>query len=324
METAMPRLPRFRLAAMLALLPSLAGAPALRAQGTSHYHVVKRVVIGRVSADYIVVDQAGRRLYGLGDKVFDVDRDTVIGSVKDGGGGYVIAADQNRGLVRNGVLFDLKTMAVTGKVDGMKADGILYDPGTHRGFTWADKDTWVVDMTTGKLITKVTSMGEGLESGVADGKGKLFMNVEEKGSVQRADPKALKVDTVFHIAECKPPAQGLSMDRVTRRLFMACDNGMVIVNADNGKVVAKFPTSGRADQNCFDSGAKVAFNPNRTDSTLTVVHEDSPDKFTVVETVRTGGPSRACALDEKTHKVYLFYYEGSAPNRDLVLAVLAP
>jgi hypothetical protein len=315
-----PAMSRFRLAATPALLLSVVVASTLAAQTAPHYHVVKRVVIGPVSADYIIVDQVGRRLYGLGDRVFDVDKDTVIGNIKDGGGGYVIAADQNRGLVRNGVLFDLKTMAVTGRVDGMKADGVLYDPVTHRGFTWVDKDTWVVDMTTGKLITKSTSLGEGLESGVADGKGKLFANVETKGFIQRVDAKALKLDTVYHIAGCKPPAQGLSMDKGTRRLFMACDNMMVIVNADNGQVITNIPTTGRADQNCFDAGAKMAFNPNRTDSTLTVVHEDSPDKFTVAETVRTGGPSRTCAVDEITHKVYLFYSE----NRQLVLAVLAP
>jgi hypothetical protein len=195
----------------------------------------------------------------------------------------------------------------------------------HRGFSWADKDTWVVDMTTGKLITKSTALGEGLESGAADGTGKFFANVEDKGFIERADARALKVDTVYHIAECKPPAQGLSLDRSTRRLFMGCDNGMVIVNADNGRTVATIPTSGRADQNCFDANAKVAFNPNRTDSTLTVVHEDSPDKFSVSETVRTGGGSRTCAVDERTHKVYLFYYDGaSQATRQLVVAVLAP
>jgi hypothetical protein len=307
----------------VALLPCLlvAAAPALTAQSAPHYHVIKRVVIGRVSADYIVVDPIGRRLYGLGDKVFDVDKDTVIGTVKDGGGGYVIAPDQNRGLVRSGVLFDLQTLAVTGRLNGMKADGVMYDPATHRGFAWEGKDTWVIDMTTGALITKTTALGEGLESGAADGNGKYFANVEGKGSIQRADANTLKVDIVYHIAECKTPAQGLSMDRSTRRLFMGCDNGMVIVNADNGHTVATIPTSGRADQNCFDAGAKIAFNPNRTDSTLTVVHEDSPDKFSVSETVKTGGAARTCALDEKTHKVYLFYYDGT---RQLVVAVLAP
>jgi hypothetical protein len=257
----------------------------------------------------------------LGDRVFDIDQDSVIGAVNGGGGGYVIAPDQNRGLVRNGTLFDLKTLAVTGHIDGMKADGVMYDPATHRGFAWADKDTWIVDMTNGKLIAKSTSLGDGLESGAADGRGEYFANVESKGSIQRADARALKVSIVYRVAECKQPAQGLSMDRDSRRLFMACDNGLIVVNADNGRTVATIPTSGRSDQNCFDAGAKIAFNPNRTDSTLTVVHEDSPDKFTVLETMKTGGPSRTCAVDEKTHKVYLFYTDGS---RQLVVAVLAP
>jgi hypothetical protein len=315
---------RVRRSALFALWLPLTGASTLVAQGAAHYHVIKRVVIGHESADYLSIDPVGRRLYGLGDKVVDVDKDEVIGSVKDGGGGYVLAPDQNRGIVRNGVVFDLKTLAVTGRLEGMKADGILYDPVTHRGFTWADKDTWVIDMTTGKLITKVTDLGEGLESAAADGRGKYFANVESAGSIQVADAKALKIDVVYHIADCKPPAQGLSLDRDTRRLFMACDNGMVIVDADNGHVVTTIKTSGRADQNAFDPGLKVAFNPNRTDSTLTVVHEDSPDKFSV-DVVPTGGGSRTCAVDVKTHKLYLFYYEGtSQATRQLVLAVLAP
>jgi hypothetical protein len=99
---------------------------------------------------------------------------------------------------------------------------------------------------------------------------------------------------------------------------------MVIVDANNGHVVTTIKTAGRADQNAFDPGLKVAFNPNRTDSTLTVVHEDSPDKFSV-DVVPTGGPSRTCAVDPKTHKLYAFYYEGtSQATRQLVLAILAP
>jgi len=302
------------------VLPALA-ASTLAAQ-SMHYHVVKRLVLGRARADYIIVDPVGRRLYGLGDKVIDVDNDTVIGTVVGGGGGYAIAADQNRGLVRNGVVFDLKTFAVTGHVDA-KGDGIRYDPFTHRAFTWEDKDAWVVDMKTGKLITK-TSIGDGLESGVADGRGTLFLNVEDSGFVERVDAKALKIEATYRIPACGR-AQGLAMDNATRRLFMACDTEMVVLNADNGNVVARIRVPSRADENAFDSGTKLAFNANRADSTLTVVHEDTPDKFSVVEKVPTGGGARTCAVDEKTHKVYAFYYEGATrETSQLVLAVLAP
>ena len=309
---------RFLLSAALAL-PALAFS-TLSAQ-TTNYHVVKRMPLGHISADYIVIDPIGRRLYGLGDKVIDVDKDSVIGTVAGGGGGYAIASEHNRGLVRNGTLFDLKTLAVTGHVE-MKADGIMYDPFTHRAFTWVDKDSWEVDMKTGALIGK-TSVGDGLESGAADGKGKFFANVESKGAIERVDATTYKIEATWLIKGCGT-AQGLSMDRATRRLFQACDKEMIVVNADDGSVVARIPVASRADQNAFDSGAKMAFNANRADSTMTVVHEDSPDKFTVVQKVPTGGGARTCAVDEKTHKVYAFYTEGSGSTSQLVLVVLAP
>jgi hypothetical protein len=302
------------------ILPILA-ASVLAAQ-TPHYHVVKRINLGHTRADYIIVDPVGRRLYGLADKVIDVDRDTVIGSIEGAGGGYAIARDENRGLVRNGILFDLKTLAITGHVDA-KGDGIRYDSVTHRAFTWEGNDAWIVDMTSGSLIAK-QSIGNGLESGVADGTGKMFLNVEDSGFIERFDTKALTIETVYRIPHCGR-AQGLAMDTTTRRLFMACDTVMVVVNADNGAVVARLHVASRADQNAFDPGTKLAFNANRADSTLTVVHEDSPDHFSVVEKVPTGGAARTCAVDEKTHKVYVFYYEGTTrENAQLVLAVLAP
>ncbi len=92
---------------------------------------------------------------------------------------------------------------------------------------------------------------------------------------------------------------------------MACDTEMVVVNADNGAVVARIRVPSRADQNCFDPVTKLVFNPNRVDSTMTVIHEDSPDAFSVVAKVPTGGAARTCAVDERTHKVYVFYREGA-------------
>jgi hypothetical protein len=308
-------------AAFVGMTLSLLSASSLVAQDV-HYHVVKRMVLGHVRADYIIVDPVGRRLYGLGDAVVDVDRDTVIGTVQGGGGGYAIAADQNRGLVRTGVVFNLKTLAVEGHVD-THGDGIRYDPFTHRAFTWEGKDAWVVDMRTGQLITK-TTIGPGLESGVADGKGKLFLKVEDSGFIPRVDAKTYEIGPTYRIPNCGR-AQGLSMDVASRRLFMACDTEMVVVNADNGGVAARVRVPSRADENAFDPGTKLAFNANRVDSTLTVVHEDSPDKFSVVATVPTGGGARTCAVDEKTHKVYVFYYDGTTrENSQLVMAVLAP
>jgi hypothetical protein len=312
---------RLPIAVVSATVVAIVSVGGLSAQGRS-YHVIKRMDLGQVRADYIIVDPVGRRLYGLGDKVIDVDHDSVIGTVAGGGGGYAIAADENRGLVRNGVEFDLKTLAVTGHVDA-HGDGIRYDPFTHRAFTWEGPDAWVVDMKTGALITKST-IGDGLESGAADGRGKLFLNVEDSGYIRRVDATSLKTEATYRIPNCGR-AQGLSMDTHSRRLFMACDTNMMIVNADNGDVVARISVPSRSDENCFDPSARFAFNPNRVDSTMTVVHEDSPDKFTVVAKVPTGGPARTCAVDEKTHKVYVFYSEGaSRATAHLILVVMAP
>ena len=297
-------------------------ASNLAAGQAPHYHVVKTIDIGPARADYIIIDPDARRLYGLGDKVIDVDHDSIVGMVEGGGGGYAIDREDNRGLVRNGTLFDLKTLAVTGHVD-MKADGSRYDPVTHRAFAWEGKDGWVVDMRTGKLITK-TMIGDGLESGVADGRGKLFANIEDKGAMEQFDTRTLKIEKTYAVAGCGR-AQGLSMDLATRRLFMACDTEVVVMNADNGSIVTRIKVPSRSDMNCFDPTTKLAFNPNRVDSTMTVIHEDSPDKFTVTETVRTGGGGRTCAVDEKTHKVYVFYYEGNPrQGGKLIAAVLAP
>jgi len=295
---------------------------AMLAAQTPNYHVIRRTVIGRQRADYLTLDPEGRRLYGIGNTVIDVDRDSVVDSVPGGGGGYVIAHDLNRGLVRNGTFFDLRTDAVLGHID-MRADGIRYDPFTHRGFTWEGRDAWAVDMRTGQLITKGT-LGDGLESGVADGRGKLFLNVEDSGFVVRDDAATMATEATYKVPGCGR-AQGLSMDNATRRLFMACDTEVVILNADNGAIVTRIRVPSRADMNCFDPVAKLAFNPNRVDSTMTVIHEDSPDHFTVVAKVPTGGGARTCAVDERTHKVYIFYYEGTTrENFQLVFAVLAP
>jgi DNA-binding beta-propeller fold protein YncE len=288
---------------------------------TPHYHVVARITIGKTKADFLSIDPVHRKLYGAGDKIIDIDRDSVIGSIAGAGGGYALATDDNRGLVRNGTLFDLITLRITGKIDG-KGDASVYDPITHRAFMLNDTTT-VVDMTTGSIMAKKV-IAHALESGVADGRGKLFINREDSSIVTKVNAKTLEVEARYPVAHCKA-AQGLSMDRATRRLFLGCDHELVVLNADNGRVITRIPVSGHADANAFDAVTKFVFNPNRTDSTLVIIHEDTPDRFSVIDTVRVGGGARSMALDEKTHKLYLFYYDGMTPaDRQLIIAVLAP
>jgi len=306
------------LSAIALAASAVLGAASAQAQS---YHVVKTIEIGPTRADYIIIDPAGRRLYGLGDKVIDVDQDAIVGTVQGGGGGYVIDHDDDLGLVRNGTLFNLKTLAVTGHVE-MRADGSRYDPATHRGFAWEGTNGWVVDMKTGKLLSK-TPVGDGLESAAADGHGKLYAAIEDEGGIEQFDTRSLKVEKTAKIAGCGR-AQGLTMDTETRRVFMACDTDVVVINADNFNVVSLIRVPSRADMNCFDPTTKLVYNPNQKDSTLTVIHEDSPDKYTVVEKVPTGGGARTCAVDEKTHKVYVFYYQGNPrQGGKLIAAVLS-
>ncbi len=299
------------------------------------YHIVGRITLGKVgdgySADYITIDEVSRRLYGLGNTVVDIDRDQVVDSLPGkAAGGYALAPDLGHGLARNGKFFDLKTLKVIDTVAG-RGDGSVYDPTTRHAFMFGRSRTvdtvTVVDMQNGKVVARQHVAPE-FESGAADGKGKLFINREDSSVLTKVDAKSLQIEARYPIPDCNG-AQGLSMDRVHRRLFVGCDKAMVIVNADNGAIVTRIPVSGRADENAFDPGPQLAFSANRPDSTLTIVHEDTPDKYTVVGVVKTGGPARSVAVDEKTHKVYAFYYDASAAGTDrkaqvLTAAVLAP
>lgn len=312
----------------LALALSFA-AGALGAQtATPHYHVVARIVIGPQSAgntaDFIAIDAEHRRLYGLGNTIVDIDRDKVVDSIPGkAAGGYALAADVGAGLARNGTRFDLSTAKVTGHVAGA-GDASLYDAGTHRAFMLDDTVT-VVDMRAGAIVAR-KHFGNKLESGVADGHGMLFINREDSSIVTKVDARSLDVVARYPIPNCKA-AQGLSLDATHRRLFLGCDKELVVVNADNGAVVSRIPVNGHADEDAFDATTQLAFNANRTDSTLVIVHEDAPDKYSVVDTIKTGGGARSVAVDPKTHKVYGFYYDQPSTDRKtwvLTAVVLAP
>jgi DNA-binding beta-propeller fold protein YncE len=294
-----------------------------------HYHVVRRITLGTqgagYKADFIVIDSTHRRLYGLGNTIVDIDRDSVIDSIPGkAAGGYALAVELGRGLARNGTLFDLVTGKVTGRVAG-EGDASVFDPGTGRAFMLDDTVT-VVDMRAGTVVLR-THLGTKLESAVTDGRGKLFINREDSAIVLKVDPTTLAIETRYPIANCREP-QGLSMDRARRRLFLGCDKELVVVNADNGAVVTRIPVSGHADENGFDAATRLIFNANRTDSSLTIVHEDTPDSYKVVDVVKTGGGARSVAVDPVTHKVYAFYYDqSSGTDRTgwvLMAAVLAP
>jgi DNA-binding beta-propeller fold protein YncE len=301
---------------------------ATAAAQSPNYHVVSRIAVGPVgsgyTADFIALDPEHRRLYGLGNTVIDIDKDQVVDSIPGkSAGGYALAPDLDRGLARNGTWFEISTGKVLGTVTG-RGDAMLYDPATHRAFMLLDTVT-VVDMKTGQVVGR-EHFANALESGVADGKGMLYINREDSSIVTKVDARSLKVVERYPIPDCKA-AQGLSYDLAHDRLFLGCDKEFVIVDARKGTVVQRIPVAGHADEDAFDEKTQIAFNANRNDSTLVIVHEDSPDTYSVLGTIKTGGGARSVAVDPKTHKVYGFYYDQTPTDRKawvLTAVVLAP
>jgi YVTN family beta-propeller protein len=283
----------------------------------SGYKVSKKFEIGGEGGwDYFIYDTAGKRLFiSRGAHVIVVDSESgkVTGEVADTPGvhGIALAPDLGRGFTSNGrdnsvSIFDLKTLKVSSKVKtGENPDAILYDPASKRLFTFngRSKDATVIDAANGTVLATIP-LGGKPEFAVADGKGMVYVNNEDTAEVMAIDAAKATVTARWKMTGCEGPS-GLAMDRKNRRLFAGCDNKvMAVVNADTGATVAT-PAIGEGVDACeFDPGTGYAFSSNG-EGTLTVVHEDSPDKYTVVENVPTEKRARTMALDPTTHTVYV-------------------
>ena len=281
------------------------------------YHLIKKVTLGGEGFwDYLKVDPDGRRLYiSRGTHVMVVDADTyaIVGDIPDTQGvhGIAIAADLGRGFTSNGrsntvTIFDLKTLKVLGTpATDEGPDAIVYDPASKRVFTFNGRggSTTAIDGATGNVVGTIKLDGRP-EFAVPDGKDHIYNNLEDKSVVVEIDTQALKVTQRWPLAPGESPS-GIAMDTEHRRLFSGCHNKMMVVmDADSGKVIATPAIGQGVDANGFDPGTGNAFSSNG-DGTLTVVHEDSADKFTVVDNVQTQRGARTMALDEKTHNVFL-------------------
>jgi YVTN family beta-propeller protein len=302
-------------------------AVASPAAGPSGYHLLKKIPLGGEGFwDYIIFDSPTRRLFisrGTKVVVLDVDTGKVVGEIPntDGVHGIALASDLGRGFTSNGragtvTIFDLKTLQVIGSAQaGTNPDAIIYDPASKRVFAMngRSKDVTAIDAATGKVVGTIPVDGKP-EFAVADGAGHVYVNIEDKSEEQQIDSQNLKVTATWPLAPCDEPS-GLAMDIANRRLFAGCGNKMMaVINADTGKVVATPPIGEGVDANGFDPGTGYAFASNGGSGTLTVVHEDSPDKYSVVEDVPTQAHARTMALDPKTHQVFLVTADfGPAP-----------
>jgi DNA-binding beta-propeller fold protein YncE len=324
----MPRSLRLVLVAVLAL-PAL---PALIQSQQPSYHVVGRISLpGEGGWDYLTVDTAAHRLYvsrGTHVAVIDLDRDSVVGDIANTNGvhGIALVRDVNRGFTSNGrdttvTVFDLKTLAPVSvvKVTGANPDAIIFEPVTRRVFTFNGRgaNATAIDPQSGRVVGTL-DLGGKPENAVSDGRGHMYVNIEDKSELVAFDPKTLAVQARWSLAPCEEPS-GLAMDRRARRLFAVCSNGlMAVVDPDKGRVVTTLPIGNGTDGAAFDPSAALAVSSNGEGS-MTFVHEESPDSFRVVATVPTQRGGRTIALDERTHRLYTVaaqYGEPPAPTAE--------
>jgi DNA-binding beta-propeller fold protein YncE len=282
------------------------------------YHVIKTYKLGGEGGwDYLTLDSSSRRLYisrATHVIVIDADSGKPVGDIPDTPGvhGIALAPELGRGFVSNGregtvTIFDIETLKPITKVKvGDNPDAILYDPATKRVFTFNGKsqDSTAIDAAKGTVLGTIKLEGKP-EFAVSDGKGEVFVNLEDKSQLDAIDPNKLEVKSRWPLAPCKEPS-GLAMDRKNRRLFVGCDNKMMaVVDADSGKVLATPAIGEGVDATAFDESTGLAFASCGESGVLTVVREESPSKFSVAENVNTQEGARTLALDDKTHNVYV-------------------
>lgn len=281
----------------------------------SGYHLINTYKLGGEGGwDYLTLDSSSRRLYiSRATQVVAIDVDTgkSVGDIPDTPGvhGIALARELGRGFVSDGrdgtvTIFDLQSLKPINKVKaGDNPDAILYDPASKRVFAFNghSHDATAIDAAGGTVLGTIKLEGKP-EFAVSDAQGQIFVNIEDKSQIDAIDPNKLEVKARWPLAPCEEPS-GLAIDRKNRRLFAGCDNKvMAVVDADNGRVIATPPIGEGVDANGFDPDTGLAF-ASCGEGVLTVVKEESPNKFTVVENVQTQPGARTMALDEKTHNV---------------------
>ncbi len=291
------------------------------------YHFIKEIPIGGDGGwDYCSVDSAAQRLYvshGTKVVVIDLAQDKVIGEITNTPGvhGLAPAADLKLGITSNGRenkagIVDLKTLQTLSKVDtGQNPDGMLYEPGQREFYTFNGRgqSATVIDAKSAKVVATIPLAGKP-EFAQADANAwRVYDNLEDKNEVVAIDTKTHKVVNRWPIAPGEE-ASGMAIDVANHRLFLGCGGSktMVMMDSTSGKVITSVPIGQGVDANAFDPGTGFAF-ASCGDGTVTIAHEDSPDKLTVVQTLETQRGSRTMTLDPKTHKIYLAAAKFEAP-----------
>jgi YVTN family beta-propeller protein len=287
------------------------------------YHLLKKVPYGAAPGpieyfDYITFDAATRRVYlshGTEIKVIEADSGKVVGTISDlkRSHGVVVLNDLGRGFITDGdaaqvVVFDLKTFKKTGEIKGEKdADSIFYDSVSKRIFVFngASKNSTVIDPVKQAVVATIPLDGAP-EQAVIDGKGTIYDNLQDTNEVVAIDTRTLKIKSRWKVEPAGQPVS-IAMDRQHRRLFVAGRGPkmLVVMDADTGKIVGQpFPIGDRVDATIFDPDTGMIAASTR-EGTIHIFHEDSPDKISVVETVKTEFGAKTMALDPKTRNLYV-------------------
>jgi YVTN family beta-propeller protein len=305
------------LVTLLLVTSGLAAAPG--------YHLIKTYKLGGDGGwDYLTFDSASNRLYISRSThviVIDADSGQSVGDIPDTPGvhGIALAPEFGRGFVSNGregtvSVFDLSSLKVLNKIKvGENPDAILYDPASKRVFTFNGRsnDVTAIDAAKGEVVGTIKVDGKP-EFAASDAKGEIFVNIEDKSEIMALDPTKLEVKARWPLAPCEEPS-GLAIDRKNRRLFSGCSNKMMaVIDADSGKVISTPAIGGGVDANAFDPETGLAF-ASCGEGVLTVVHEDSADKFSVAENVPTKRGARTMALDPVNHRIFLVTAEFGPP-----------
>jgi hypothetical protein len=315
-----------RSATLAAALAALVTPARLRGQT---FTAQKMDVGGQGFFDYLSVDTATNRVFisrGTHIQVVDGATGQAVGDIPNTPRthGALIINATNHGFTTNGgdstsTMFDLPTLAVVKQIHtgtpGL--DGFMYDDATNKALTIdhnrPNGTAVVLDAGDGAVVGLVTTTGAAPEGGVSDGKGRIFINLEDKAAMDVIDDHTWKVVDTWSVAPCKDPT-GIAMDRASNRVFVGCSETSVVLDADNGKIVAQIPNGGGVDGIAFDPTERLLYIPSGAAGNVTVVHEDAPDKYTVIATVSTMRGARTITVNPKTHIAYVFTPEfGPAP-----------
>src|SRR6266478_4861658 len=294
------------------------------------FKVEKFDIKGDGGTDYVAVQpETGRVFVSRGDHMMVVEGATgkVLGDITNTPGvhGAGIATKAGHGFTTNGgnsmvTMFDLKTLAVIKeiKVESGGLDGIMYDEADDKiiltNHSRPIGTLTAIDPKTGDIVATVELEDTAPEGAAADGKGHIFVNNESKNTIQVIDIKTWKVTASWPVAPCEGPT-GIAYDKASNRIFSGCNKTSVVLDASTGKVVASITNGTRVDALGWDPSKKLVYIPNGGEGNVTVVHQDSPDKYTVVATVPTFAGAKTIAADPVTHNVYLFQPErGPVPT----------